>query len=576
MATRQGKDTAACGDSLRFAARLPPLLPMLHPLLLPLLLAQGPGLTALVNDPLSHGTVGNALLSLDEAIRVANGSLVLGLLSPAEQARFTGTGTLLEHIVIDHLVTPVITLQSPLSDVNVIPGPHYHVEITGMGMPGTPLPVIQANGQPRVFTLRTYNTMVHGLRIVGGQVAVDARMPAPPAPAVHMAHVMHCEFDGQTTAAIRAHGTGTDESMVMVTESKLVNMPVGFQIDDNTAGGMVMIEAERVHLDGVTLGCRVAENGVGASMSMFVLFRSSFVNGQTLSEKRRSPGSTTQFMYRIVHCDVHCSGDVLDIEGNAAGLTMVHHHHSDFVAGAGQMAFWVYPRTAIFDVHGSEMDFDGDVSITGNLASPRIWQQNNRYHNGTVTFDVDGALPNLLWNHYENCNFVVPLTARSPVVVRSSELINTPIDGASFLAPITLTGCLRSNSAMTGYASEMQPAPSPLLGTSDVSPGEPQVGTGVTFAADLPSGIGLFWALTQSIARPNTTQEPVRFYGDPATAVFLPAFVVFQSQITVPIPNSPSLAGLEFYVQGISLPLQGQSHVPAFHLPRGGLIWLQP
>lgn len=545
---------------------------MLLTLLFPFLLPQGPTLTAAVNDPLSHGTVGDSLLSLDEAIRVGAGSLQVSALSPAEQARFSGTGTLLGEILIDPAVTPTITLQSPLTDITVIPGVHYHVEIMGVEVAGLPMPVIQGGAHPRVFSFRTHNTMVHGLRIVGGQVAIDARMPGSTSPVAHMAEVMHCEFDGQTTAAVRVFGQGSDESMVMVEDSEFHAMPLAFLLDDQTAGGMVMAEVERIHMDGVVLGCRVLEGGAGGDMSMFNMFRSTFVNGTTLAEKRRQPTSAQQFMFRIVHSRVTCTGNVLDIQGGAAGLTMVHHHHSDFTAGAGQKAFWVYPRTAEFDIHGSEMAFDGDVSIAANLASIRIWQQNNRYQNGIVTLDVDGALPNLLWNHYENCTIDVPAAARSPVVVRSSELLGTNVNSASFLAPITLQGSYRNGGTITGFASEQQPAPGLFLGTTTVTPTEPQVGTSITLAANLPFGFGLVWDIADSYARPNTVPEPVRFYGDPATMIAFPVFVLFQSQLVLPIPAVPSLVGLEFYAQGITLPLLSIPGAPPLHFPRGGLI----
>lgn len=542
-------------------------------LILPLVLAHGPTstVTATVNDPLSHGTLGDNFLSLDEAIRLGNGTLTTAMLSAAEQAQLSGTGLLAE-IMIDAMTTPTITMQQPLTDLVGPTTVHQHIEIHGMGMP-----VIQGGSVARVFTLRTINAGLHELRIVGGQVAVDAMMPMPSMPAAHMAELMGCEFDGQTVAAVRVHGTGMDESMVMVEECSFTNMPVGFLIDDQTAGGMVMVEAERIEFDGVNLGCRVIENGAGGQMSMFFLFRSSFANGTTLAEQRRSPTGQQQFMFRIVHCDVTCSGDVLDIEGAPNGLTMVHHHHSDFRAGVGRKAFWVWPRTAQFDVHGSEMVFDGDVVVAGNLASPRFWQQNNHYRNGTVTIDVDGALPNLLWNTYDNCTITVPATARSPVALRSSQLVSTTVSGNSFLAPFTLQGCWRLGGSVGGaFASETNPAPAPFLGTTVVDPPAPQVGTSVTFSADLPQGIGLVWDVAPSIARPTTTMEPVRFYGDPTAAIVLPAMVLFQSTMTVPIPNVPALAGLEFYVQGISLPLLGQSYAPAYHLPRGQLLWLQP
>ncbi|MBL8755609.1 MAG: hypothetical protein JNK15_20095 [Planctomycetes bacterium] len=537
---------------------------------------QGPTLVANVNDPASHGTVGDSLLSLDEAIRFANGTLTTAQMSAAEQARIVGTGTMLDAIVIDAAVTPTITLSAPLTDF-VGPMVHHHVDILGMPTPSGVLPVLAGGTHPRVFTFRTYNVMLHELRIQGGQVGIDAQMQPGASPTAHMAEVMHCELDGQSIAGVRVHGTGLDESMVMLEHCELSNMPIGVLIDDSTAGGFVMAEGEHLHFDMVAVGCRANVLGAGgANMSMFNLFRSHFDMGTTLAELRRAPTSAQQFMFRIVHTEAHCSGHVLDAEGSAAGLTMVHHHHSDFVAGQGQKAFLCWPRTAQFDVHGSEMEFTGDVAIAANLTSPRCWQQNCRYHGGTVTIDVDGALPNLLWNHYENCTIDVPALARSPVAVRSSELINTTVNSAAFLAPVTLQGCLQNGVTTSGFVSSVAPAPAPFLGTTTVTPAEPRIGTSVTLATDLPFGYGLVWDIAESYARPTTTMEPVRFYGDPATAIILPAMVLFQSQLVVPIPNAPTLVGLEFYAQGITLPLLGQAWAPVYHLPRGSLVRLQP
>ncbi|MEO6597440.1 MAG: hypothetical protein ABIP94_22075 [Planctomycetota bacterium] len=553
---------------------------MLLPLLGVALLAQGPGpsLTANVDDPMSHGAVGDGFLSLDEAIRLANGALAIGSLSAAEQARLVGTGTIVETIAVDASTTPTITLQAPLSSVmgsgmmgGGMTGPR--LSILGSGMPGLAWPVIAAGSQPRVFTLRAHNVTIGGFRIVGGQVGIDVQMPPMGMPMAEMSMVMDCELDGQTTAGVHLHGTGSDESMLMVMNTNLRNMPLGFQLTDQTNGGQLMAECEFLTMDGVSKGCRVDEGGSNG-LSMFMLFRSTFANGQKLAEARRMPGNK-QFMFRIVHCDVHCTGDVLDIEGSATGLTMVHHHHSDFVAGPGNKAFWVWPRTAEFDVHGSEMEFTGDVSIAVNLATLRVWQQNNHYMNSTITLDVDGALPNLLWNRYTNCTIDVPASARSPVRIRSSELSNTNVQSASFLAPITLQGCQRIGGAMTGFATETTPAPAAFLGTTDVSPTNPQIGTSLTLSCDLPFGIGLVWDIALSYARPTTTLEPVRFYGDPSTVIVLPAVMLFQSQLTLPLPNDASLVGIEFYVQGISLPLLGQTYMPAYHLPRGSLLTLR-
>jgi hypothetical protein len=536
-------------------------------------LFQGPAsnLTASVDDPLSHGSVGDAHLSLDEAIRLANGTLSMAQLSPAEQARVTGTGTVVDTIVIDAMVVPTITVQAPLT--GVVGGGMMAPRVTIQGMPaGGMMPVLVGGTASHVIALRTHLVTVMELRIVGGQVGVDALVPFTGMPMQDMAMVDGCELEGQTVAGCKLHGATNDESMLMVMRTTMRNMPVGFLVDDQTSGGSMMGESEFITFDGVALGCDVVENGMG-NLTMWMLFRSTFTNGTTLARLRRTPTSTQQFMFRFTHCDAHCSGDVIDVQGNSAGLTMVHHHHSDFVAGATHKAFWIWPRTAEFDIHGSEMRFTGDVSVACNPFTMRVWQQNNHYENGTVTYDVDGALPNLLWNRYENCSFVVPSTARSPVALRSCELFNTPVTASSLFAPVQLQGCYRSGGTLTGQATETSPAPARFLGTTTVTPTEPQIGTSVRVSADLPFGIGAMWDFAlESYPRPTTTIEPVRFYGDPATVIVLPGFVVFQSYIDVPLPYMTELVGMELYAQAVAVPLLGQTYAPVYHLPRGGLI----
>jgi hypothetical protein len=77
---------------------------------------------AFVNDPLSHGQVGDGLLSLNEAILMHNGQLAYTQLSPAEQAQLslipgTGSTTDVTWIDIDTSNTPVITIQQDLAPV---------------------------------------------------------------------------------------------------------------------------------------------------------------------------------------------------------------------------------------------------------------------------------------------------------------------------------------------------------------------------------------------------------------------------------------------------------------------------
>jgi hypothetical protein len=532
-------------------------------------LGQGPSVSASVDDPNSHGTLGDNLLSLDEAIQVANGTLLISQLSAAEQARISGSG-LVTVILVDAATTPTITLQAPLTAITGPAGAVDPVTITGTAAGGA-LPVLAGNTQATILNIQTHLTVISGFRLENGAVAVDAIMPA--ASMMAKARVGNCEFDGQSSAAVQVRGVGSDNTNLMVHDSSIRNTPLGFRLDDQATSGIMISENERITMDGVTLGCEVNEAGAGM-MTMWQFWRSTFVNGETLARTTRSPTSDKLMMLRIVHSDAICTGDVIDMTGTAAGTSMLHHHHGDWTAGPGKRAIWTHPRTAQFDIHGSEMEFHGDVELAAGSTSPRIWQQNNYYQNCAITFDIDGALPNLIWNRYDNCTIDVPSLARSPVKIRDSQLSNTSISSQSFLAPIDLEGCYRSGGSMTGFATETAVAPAEFLGTTTITPEEPQLGSTLQISADLPSGISLIWDFADSFARPVTSTEPVRFYGDPATAAILPVVVINQSTILLTIPTNTALVGLEFYVQGISVPWMPMPYAPAFHLPRGSLVRL--
>jgi hypothetical protein len=533
--------------------------------------AASTGLTANVNDPASHGLVGDGLLSLDEAIRLANGTLSMNLLSAAERAQVTGTGTMVDTIVVDPMVTPMITLSAPLTDVTGMG--MGMVSIQAMSMMPMPRPILVGGSQPRIMTLRTHRVSVMGLQFRGGQVGIDIRTTMGSMTAGNMAMVMDCWLESQTTAGIRLGAGGTAETTAsMVMNTFFRNMPVGILVDDQSNMGGVMSEDDLLDFDGVGIGYDITGNGL-LSVSMNMVFRSTMVNGAQFARVVRGPQSTQQYMLRVEYCHAVVTGNAIDITGCAPGLSMVHHHHNSLQTGTGAYAFRAVPRTALFDLHGSENTFTGNVTLSGNLFTQRVWHQNNIYRSCTLTIDNDGAQPGLMWDQFANSSAVVVTAAsRTPVLLRQCQLGATPVTGSSTLAPVTLQGCWQGGAALTGQVLVQNPAPGPFLGTTTVDPVDPQIGTSVALRADLPYGVGAFWDIGISNPRPDTTQEPFRFYGDPATAIVLPGMVVFQSRIDVPVPNNPVLVGVEFYAQALSIPLLGQTFVPPLHLPIGGLI----
>ena len=81
-------------------------------------------LTAFVDDPGSHGNLGDHCFSLNEAIQLANGDLEPENLSGYERSRVWGRGLLgsggvVDRILIDAGQTPTINLQRALTPVRL-------------------------------------------------------------------------------------------------------------------------------------------------------------------------------------------------------------------------------------------------------------------------------------------------------------------------------------------------------------------------------------------------------------------------------------------------------------------------
>ncbi|MEQ1632366.1 MAG: hypothetical protein ABL997_08335, partial [Planctomycetota bacterium] len=347
------------------------------------------GLTANVTDTMSHGVLGDSLLSLDEAIRLCNGTLTVAQLSPQEAANVAGAGAVVDHVVIDPMVTLTIQLEAPLTPITGQGLGPVHVEgivIAGHGHGVTTM--LLGGAHAHVLALHTNEVTVSGLHLNGGQVGFDVRTAQGGYAEALMARIDECDMHAQTTASVRLTGVGLDHSTVMLHHCVFHNSARAILVDDQSNGGFVVVHGMHCHFDGVALGCEVTESGSGGAMSMVMFDRSEFDLGANFLRTRRIGTGDQQLMIRLLYCEVASSGDAVDVQGNGNGLTMIHHHHSTIAVSPGQKALVVGPKTAQFDIHGSEVEFTGDVVLRANLFTQRVWQQNNTYHNGVLTFDV--------------------------------------------------------------------------------------------------------------------------------------------------------------------------------------------
>lgn len=531
-------------------------------------LPLGPGAVAHVDDPSSHGQLGDGLLSLDEAIRLANGTVTPGQLSKQEKARISGSANAVDRIVVDAAVVPGIQLTATLAP---LAGSGSRIELEGVAYAGR-RPVLWGNGVPAILELATWACTVRGIAIHGGAVGIAATDIG--GDGIDRAVLEDLHLEGQTRSGFHLEVTGGapgNSTSLFVHRVGLRAMPLGFRIVDRGLQGGLLAITEHLSFEGVGLGIDLDASGRDAT-SKLQLWRSRMVRGNGLLRVRRDPASTQRQMLRIVHGHYVVAGDLVDVQGVSGGDTVFHHHHAHLESANGRVVH-THPRTARFDLHGSENTFVGDIEIHADRFTQRIWHNNNEYLRGRMVIDNDGAVPELLWNRWQGCTLEVPRTARTPVRIETCELHRCDVVAPSGFAPVTLENTFRSGGTLTGSVSEVRPAPSPWWGRTKATPAEPRLGGSLTLEVDLPRGMAAVWYVAESFARPKTTAFPFRFYGDTASGVsVLPGLHTGNTQAVVTVPRDPALVGVELYLQAVSRPTAGQGHVPVVHLPRGSLV----
>jgi hypothetical protein len=519
-----------------------------------------------VNDTRSHGAVGDAYLSLDEAIRLLNGQLAAAQLSPAERAMLMGSG-LPTMVVIDAAMTPTVTVERALTAID---GAAARTPVHVEGHGATAAPVLLASGTTVVFQLRTNRAFVHGLTIRGGRIGLLADTTTHHETGENL-ELMHLTFDGQTEAGLRLEA-GASATPVMLMHSAFVNQASAIVVDDRAVGNGVTCMAHDVDFDATAIALDVACDGYGLT-SMCELNQAIVRAGQFL-RSRRTSASSQRMMLMLRDVDVRTTGDAMDVQGNAVGDTLLHFHHSNVRPGTGARALYLWPQDGRFDVHGSENVIHGDVDISAGRFTRRVWTWNTIFRDGTIAIANQGSRPSLRWNRFERCTIRATTANRTQLPLLSSEFWSCSIDGQATSAAIVLDNCWLAQTSTTGAVEVYNPAPSPWLGESWSSTATPRLGTYADLTLQLPPGMAGVWHLGLADPAPLYTEEPWRFYLYRETLLALPGVHVALSTLRLPIPPMPRLLGVTFYLQPVSVPYLGQGHVPVFNLPRG--VYLTP
>lgn len=532
---------------------------------------------ATVNDPNSHGTVGNSLLSLDEAIQLANGTLAISSLSAAEQAQLSAQSGLIETIMINAATTPRITLQRVLSNVVGLMHAHVHIAIEGVSNAGQ-APVLDGGTLSVVLPLRTNHAHVHNLVIEGGQVGIEYDTT------LHfhtgeIGEIGEVDLEGQSAVALRVINPATPTAMqapLMLHEVHIHDAPVGIEIRDDSNSGNIDISGEHVHIEHCDVGIDVVVGSLLGDHKL-ALMGAEIDAHEAAVRFMRNATSTSRWTLRGVHGQYHGIDCGFELMGNAISTTVVELHHAQVHAGVmtGSCALSAGPQNGHLSLTATETLFVGPVTVAAGAAGSLVKLHNNRLESGAVTLNLTGGqAADVQWTNFTS----------APVTVANSTAVTVGFDTCEFVRSgltdqssgrVALANCFLGDSPLSGNINNQRPQANPWIGRASVAPIDPPVGTYTDLTLDLHAGTAAVWMLGLIEDSPITTGTPFRFYVDLTSVIVLPGLHQLHSRVRLPIPAVNSLRRSVFYLQPVQVPLQGQSGVPTLFLPVGSSLQAQ-
>ena len=513
-----------------------------------------------VTDPLSHGVLGDGLLSLNEAIQLHNGTLLWSQLSVAEQAEIqlipgTGNALTIAWIDIDGSSTPVITIER---DLDPIVETTYGLLLRGFNDP----PVLDFSGPGITHGLRVPANSVafQDLILSGGPYGADVTQTDAAGQIgtsflrVRVENV--AQFGVRVTAATAA-GTGR----VILEDCTFTNCPIALSCSETGAQRTTIFEARNVVVTGATTGFEfVLGQGGTARYTLDRLEIAATGHGLRLQRPAGADRSalleSTFVQIRAQHCAV--------LDGAATGVTqaMLRMWNLRAPAGGTALAFGNVGDTIQGDF--DELTLDGAVTVrTGGALQP-LTLANLRCRNGGVVLATAPGQPLAVQDtRFDACQLVTQGTA--PIPLQSCCAVGSTVVGTAS-APFVATDChLPAAGAFVQQAAGLN---LPQLGSMSIAPETVLVGGSVAFQADLPAGLFGVFVLGYTDPVPVLLPRPLHVYSQPALTFTVPGIYRAQQSFVWTLPNVPWFAGLDFVVQLAVIPDPGMV-APWVQLPPG-------
>jgi hypothetical protein len=502
---------------------------------------------AFVNDPLSHGVLGDGLLSLNEAILLHNGTLLPSQLSAAEAGQLSlipGTGGTSDvtWIDIDATNTPVITIQQDLAPIVDTP---FGLLIKGFG----DQVVFDFSGPGLAHGLRVpaNSCSLQDIALLGGPYGIDCTQTDVSGQAGLT--LENVRFDGQAQFGLRVAGTlANAPGRVVLDRCRFVNLPVAVQIDEQPAGRSGIYELYDVEVAGAQVGFDAALGAGG--FTRFTFDRVAIDAAVRGLRVARPTAAASRQLYVEGDLVRVRSADCARIDGHAAGLTWAVLRAWDVRAPAGGAAFALGGAGQAVFGELAEFTTEGSLLVGCGSAPQPLALRNLRCRAGAVALASSGAQAlTVVESRFDGC--AVSTGGSGPIAVAQSCFVGGSLQGVA-AAPLQLVDCYAAN--VGAHVAQANALAAPQLGSMAIAPEAPAVGTTVVFQADLPPGLAGVFALGFTAPAPAVLAPTLRLYFDLASYVLLPGLYVGQQACPWAIPASSAFVGTDLVAHFAVLP----------------------
>ncbi|MFO0175457.1 MAG: DUF1080 domain-containing protein, partial [Planctomycetota bacterium] len=380
---------------------------------------------ACVNDPLSHGTLGDGLLSLHEAILLHNGPLLPSQLSAAEAAQLSlipGTGNTSDvtWIDIDAANTPLITIQQDLAPILDTP---FGLLIKGFG----DQVVFDFSGPGITHGLRVPSNSfsLQDIALVGGPYGLDVTQTDVTGQAG--LSLQNVRFEGQATFGVNVTGAVQNApGRAVLDRCRFVNVPLAFQTFEMAAGRSGIYELHDVEIAGATWGFW-ATLGAGG-FSRFTFDRVDIdASTRGILITRLAVPSGRQVYVEGDHVRVR-SADCAQIVGHPTGATWAILRGWDLRATGGGIALALGdPGHAVFG-EVAELTAEGVVQLGCGAGPQPLALRNARCRNGPVTLATSATQAlTVTESRFDGC--AVSTLGGGPIAIAQSCFVGGSLQG---------------------------------------------------------------------------------------------------------------------------------------------------